>query len=76
MLNIQSLPEDPNILLTERQMSVLLGVSVRTAQDWRRRGVGPNFVKLEKNVRYRRDVLLKWIEDITRASSCQCGHAG
>ena len=76
MLNIQSLPEDPNILLTERQMSVLLGVSVRTAQDWRRRGVGPNFVKLEKNVRYRRDVLLKWIEDNTRANTCQCGHAG
>lgn len=72
MLNIKPLPDDPNILLTEWQMSVLLNVSVRTAQDWRRRGVGPDFVKLEKSVRYRRDILLKWIEGNARSNTSQC----
>lgn len=41
------------MLLTEQDLAEYLGLSVRTIQDWRRRGVGPRYVKFRRNVRYR-----------------------
>ena len=39
-------------LVTERDASECLGVSVRTLQKWRLQGSGPRFVKLGHAVRY------------------------
>ncbi|RIL08215.1 MAG: hypothetical protein DCC71_00230 [Proteobacteria bacterium] len=39
-------------LVTVRDASELLGVSMRTLQKWRLQGSGPRFVKLGHSVRY------------------------
>jgi hypothetical protein len=41
-------------LLTEHETSTVLNVSPRTLQDWRRRGVGVPYIRVEGGVRYRR----------------------
>ena len=38
-------------LMTEREVAALLGISVRTVQDWRQSGDGPPFLKLTKRKR-------------------------
>jgi predicted DNA-binding transcriptional regulator AlpA len=53
---------DPDALLTELQVSELLGLSVRTLQAWRARLAGPRFVQAGRAVRYRRRDLIDWIE--------------
>lgn len=49
-------------LLSEQELSVLLGVQVRTLQKWRCLKTGPDFVRLGKVVFYRRSDIEKWIE--------------
>lgn len=49
-------------MLTEREVASLLGVSHRTVQDWRRRGVGPPFWKMGRSVRYATSDLQQWLE--------------
>ena len=39
-------------LLTEKEASAMLSVSVHTLRTWRRLGSGPKYVKLNKLVRY------------------------
>jgi phage terminase Nu1 subunit (DNA packaging protein) len=41
--------------LTEKELAVILNVSIRTLQDWRQRGCGPSYLKLNKSVRYPSD---------------------
>ena len=53
---------DPDALLTELQVSELLGLSVRTLQSWRVRRAGPRFVQAGRAIRYRRRDLIDWIE--------------
>ena len=38
--------------LTEKELAAILNVSIRTLQDWRQRGCGPSYLKLQKCVRY------------------------
>ncbi len=38
--------------LTEKELALILNVSIRTLQDWRQRGCGPAYLKLGKSVRY------------------------
>ncbi len=38
-------------LMTEREVAALLGISVRTVQDWRQSGDGPPFLKLSNRKR-------------------------
>lgn len=66
-------------LLTPEQVSDLLKVSVDRLAQWRTRGQGPKFVKLERLVRYRASDIEAWLtkkqpqwsgdyfEDITNA---------
>lgn len=56
-------------LVTERDASELLGVSVRTLQKWRLQGNGPRFVKLGHAVRYDVKDLEAYIEDGRRRST-------
>ena len=56
-------------LVTERDASELLGVSVRTLQKWRLQGNGPQFVKLGHAVRYDVKDLEAYIERARRCST-------
>lgn len=57
-------------LLTEAEAAQLRRQSVRTLQAERVRGGGCPFVKLGRNVRYRRSDVLGFINANVRASTC------
>ena len=67
----QTIPDDPDCLLTESQAVLLLNLSARTLQTWRLRGGGPKFVKAGRAVRYRKRDLLDWIEQATVENTSQ-----
>lgn len=48
--------------LTTRQAAGLLGLKENTLEIWRHRGVGPNYCKLGRAVRYRADDLMAWVD--------------
>ena len=56
---------DPERLLTEIQAADFLRLSSRTLQAWRSQGVGPEYVKAGRAVRYRRSALIAWTEQNT-----------
>lgn len=56
-------------ILDECEAAQLLRVSIRTLQQWRVNGRGPEFIKLGRSVRYQRETLTKWIASQTRAST-------
>ena len=56
---------DPERLLNEIQAADLLRLSSRTLQAWRSQGVGPEYVKAGRAVRYRRSALIAWTEQNT-----------
>ena len=47
-------PEDvrPESLLTSEQVAGMLNVKVGTLQGWRARGVGPRYMRLNRQIRY------------------------
>jgi hypothetical protein len=47
---------------SERDLAVVLGVSVKTVQGWRFRGQGPAWKKFSGAVRYPVDQLDAWVE--------------
>lgn len=49
-------------LLSETPAADYLDASPLTLRDWRKRGRGPAFVKIGRNVRYRREDLDAYIE--------------
>jgi predicted DNA-binding transcriptional regulator AlpA len=52
-----------NELLSQRQVAMRLGVSARTIEGWRARGVGPPFLRLSaRAVRYRSSDLEQWLD--------------
>ena len=58
-------------LLTERQASVRLGLSVRTLQKWRLLGQGPCYLKLGQAVRYDPDDLETFVQAARRSSTSE-----
>jgi len=59
-------------LLTEHEAAVLLHVSPRSLQNWRVRGGGPQFVKINRRmVRYRASDLLSWVHAQTRSNTSE-----
>lgn len=62
-------------LLTERDASKLLCLSVRTLQKWRLCGRGPRFLKLGHAVRYDRAELERFVAGAERASTSDPGGA-
>ena len=57
-------------LLTTEQLSKLLeNVSVRTLEDWRRLGLGPDYITLSHRiVRYRPAAVDRWLDSLERKS--------
>ena len=45
---------------TENNLSSRWDVSIKTLQDWRRKGTGPGYLKLGKSVRYPHEVIEKY----------------
>lgn len=50
-------------LLSQREVAMRLGVSARTVEGWRARGVGPPYLRLSaRAVRYRSSDLEQWLD--------------
>ncbi len=68
--------ENPDQLLTEREVADLLGVTTRATQAWRqRRSDGPPYLKLsdQGRVRYRLGDVTAWIAARSRRSTADNG---
>lgn len=48
-------------LLSQEDLAVLLNVKVQTLRQWRRLRRGPDFVKAQKSIYYRRSDVEKWL---------------
>lgn len=48
-------------LLTDKDLAVLLDVKPMTLLHWRRKGLGPDYVKLGGSIFYRRTAVVEWI---------------
>ena len=62
---------DPVALLTTRQVSALWGLAEITLRVWRLKGDGPRFLKLGRNVRYRRGDIEAWLQAHSVASTSE-----
>jgi hypothetical protein len=61
---VASQPIPVERLLTTRQVAAILNVSIETVRKWRRRGIGPMFLKLDSGaVRYRLEEVQKYLSD-------------
>jgi excisionase family DNA binding protein len=49
-------------LMTQRQLAECLKVSNRTLERWRAAGIGPEFIRLGKLVRYQADHVSNWLK--------------
>ena len=66
-------------LLTQAEVAELLGgeISTRTLEDWRRRGLGPDFIKLSGTkrgggrVRYRPQAVDRWLDAHERGNAAR-----
>jgi len=70
-LAANTLPPDPDALMTEAQTAEFLQVSIRTLQANRVRGGGPPYVKLGRSVRYRRRDVIAWLDQRLRVHTSQ-----
>jgi excisionase family DNA binding protein len=61
------------LVLNELEAAARLGLSHRTLQMWRVRGIGPRFLKVGRAVRYRLADLEAWLEAQLRASTSDTG---
>jgi len=53
-----------DFMLDQEDVSRLLKVSTKTLEYWRCQGIGPNFVKVGKLVRYRMSDLNEFIREL------------
>jgi hypothetical protein len=59
--NVSSL--DDEILLAESHVASWLGVATVTLRGWRRRGRGPDFVRIENRPRYAVGAVRQWLAE-------------
>jgi predicted DNA-binding transcriptional regulator AlpA len=52
-------------LLTPKEISQLLKISIHTLAKWRSQGQGPDYVKTGKSVKYSLDTIGNWISEKT-----------
>ncbi len=61
-----------NKLLHEHSAAAILGLKVKTLQNWRVSGIGPRFVRHSRRaVRYRYRDLIDWIESRVVSSTSE-----
>ena len=58
-------------ILTQDDLAAELGIAPRTLGQWRYHGIGPNFVRVGKLIRYRRQDVDAWLAEqvVTPATS-------
>jgi hypothetical protein len=56
-------------IFDETEAAQFLRVSTRTLQSWRVSGRGPEFIKVGRVIRYRRQTLEMWLDLRTRTST-------
>ena len=61
---------NPNVLLTETELARYLRVSVRTLQLWRQKSIGPPSIKIGGVIRYRREAVITYLQDISSKPTC------
>lgn len=54
------------VLLTPEDLSTMLQMPERTLDDWRYRGLGPNFIRVGKRIRYRPAAVEAWLKTLER----------
>jgi excisionase family DNA binding protein len=52
------------------QLSAYLGIPKRTLYRWRTLRYGPQGIRVGRYVRYRRSVVLAWLEDLEQTDTC------
>ena len=62
---------NPNQLMTEKDVAGLICITPRALQNWRLRGGGPEYVKIGRSVRYQRSDVMKFIEERKRKHTSQ-----
>lgn len=72
MADKSSEPVRPRVWLSTQQAAEYLGVSAKTLEYWRQTGNSPPFSKLGRKVRYRQDLLDKWLEERSATSTAEC----
>lgn len=58
-------------LLNQRDLAAYLGKSTAWCERARWSGDGPKFIKLGRNVRYKTDDVLAWIDDNSHSSTSE-----
>ena len=59
-----------NPMMSSLQVGEYLGVSAKTLRNWRQKGKGPPWIRLEGGgVRYRPDDLERWLEELAEVES-------
>ncbi len=54
---------DTRTLWSARDLADYLGLSMNTLSYWRLKGVGPQFLRVGRYVRYRPEDIESWLED-------------
>lgn len=57
------------LLMDQKSLAAYIGKSTYWCERARWAGEGPRFIKLGRNVRYRADDVMKWIEESTRENT-------
>jgi hypothetical protein len=70
-MQLVSISVDPDAALNENQAAEFLGLSVRTLQSLRLRGVGPRYVKYSRAVRYQRRELVAFQQSHTVGNAAE-----
>lgn len=52
-------------LMDAAETAAFIGRSVRTLEQWRYLGKGPDYVKVGKSIRYRRSAVDRWLDAMT-----------
>lgn len=54
------------VLLEAHEVSSILGIKKETLRSWRRREIGPPYIKILKTIRYREEDLFNYLKDCRR----------
>lgn len=54
--------EKPQALGTSAEVAEVLGVPEKTLREWRCRGIGPEYLKIGRYVRYRWSAVNSWLD--------------
>jgi predicted DNA-binding transcriptional regulator AlpA len=55
--------EQPDRLLTSKQVAEEINFPIATLNYWRSIGKGPAYIKIDRWVRYRQSAIAEWIDD-------------